>query len=917
MENHIERTAADNRSLFGRSSLDERLSINTTDFVPPPYGLCDVNPPPVTYVEGDSQEDTVHVFRRVSRGRVFRNSIAQVLTRITGLGKHDQPVSTKACNFPPETTTPLEEPPIRNTYLRGVLQADVDVKAPTIRIGITFLEGVDQSTVVHAEMNRETRGILCQQTPEWRVATASTLLKRFEVLDDFGICRPDDSHRILETYKVNEPLRKKLPFPPPSDQEIPQPLGETHSSPDPSQQAKHDMQDSPLSIDSESVHLIHRESIVDCEYDILCTLIEIDLESMRKLVLKIWDFFHDDLHDVSEQHVMMTLDTLITDVRRLYLKSPTLFRMGTRSIIARSKNTRYGVNYKDHVFATITTSQGIRIFIERSIAYYRLLNNSLTDQEIVRPMFLQMLVMMLSLLNDDDLKQLSNILEDTFKIPSNRLDLEILILKVLPLSSINSEIFMRDLLYALDTSIRVTEVEDRMTQQYRWRRLQKQLARDGYILPVQIRPRVFPEDSLGERLDDFMNAMEHESWLPAWPDDDGILDSTIFKHIQHFGDTKQQGNIQQDTVKAVNIVPHLHITSEDRENEYVAVCPNGARYRVSADDLEHISAMKTMRYTLKEVDQDTIVELDIAEDVLNQPFIEAAKQNNQLADWINLFLGGQRKKLSLFTRNSTIVARIEEPVLATRVWAELISPSGQRSRVAEAFKLGDRIVFQDDIVKSMNGTLSRLNRNVERIQREVLLHKVKDDDNEITKKQAAHVSKKVLEALDVIKILTADAGARKTDLVKLNSPALPTNPISRVIYKSFIQTSDKKPEWQAYASRLHADQKRLFVRSKRLVVDEVHLENIIKLEFHSACLIISVQPLTPSAEDGDEQNFMPLEKGATILWLGYYIVHVDPVPSMKNNFEVLAYYRVLSQKREGMVQKSRNPADAFQGSFLI
>ena len=227
----------------------------------------------------------------------------------------------------------------------------------------------------------------------------------------------------------------------------PRPLSKRHATPDSLQLIRRNIHDHVLTIDSNCIDVIHKDRDVTVEYDILSTLIEIDMKSICSLLANFREIISSGGRNVSSKDITVILDTMINDVRRLCSRSPTLFRMATRSIIAKSKDTRYGVDY-GNVFATMTTSEGIRIFIERSLAFYLSLEDNSTDQEIVRPKFLQMLVMLLALLNDGDLRSIGGLLEDTFKIPGNREGLELVILKVLPLSSINSRVFMEDLLVA-------------------------------------------------------------------------------------------------------------------------------------------------------------------------------------------------------------------------------------------------------------------------------------------------------------------------------------------------------------------------------------------------------------------------------------------------------------------------------------
>lgn len=215
---------------------------------------------------------------------------------------------------------------------------------------------------------------------------------------------------------------------------------------------KRSIQDHVLNIDSDYINVIHMNQDTTAEFDIVSTLIEIDMQSICSLLSNFREIISSGDRNLSSKDIIVILDTMINDVRRLSSRSPTIFRLATRSIIAGSKDTRYGVDY-GNVFATMTTSEGIRIFIERSVSYYLSLDDNSAGEEIVRPKFLQMLIMLLALLNDHDLKIIGSLLEDSFKIPGDRKGLELIILKVLPLASINPKTFMEDLLVVCKGSL--------------------------------------------------------------------------------------------------------------------------------------------------------------------------------------------------------------------------------------------------------------------------------------------------------------------------------------------------------------------------------------------------------------------------------------------------------------------------------
>ena len=102
------------------------------------------------------------------------------------------------------------------------------------------------------------------------------------------------------------------------------------------------------------------------------------------------------------------LETMIEDARRLCIRSPILFRISTRVSIINSENTRYGIDDGSQ-FRTLITSQGIREIISLSAAYYSSLDPTGTDDHVqvfIRPRFLQMIVLLLSLLNNEDLAEI-------------------------------------------------------------------------------------------------------------------------------------------------------------------------------------------------------------------------------------------------------------------------------------------------------------------------------------------------------------------------------------------------------------------------------------------------------------------------------------------------------------------------------
>jgi len=182
------------------------------------------------------------------------------------------------------------------------------------------------------------------------------------------------------------------------------------------------------------------------------------------------------------------LETMIEDARRLCVRSPILFRMSTRVRIINASDTRYGINHGP-MFRTLITSKGIKEIISFSAAFYNSLDpNGSGDktQSYIKPRFLQMVVLLLSLLNNQDLLEIKDFFEATYKIKGDRRDVELMILKVIPLLSINPRVFLKALVpatdgFALDREGDNTNIDERHSDI--WNIFIKRLLSHGYILP--------------------------------------------------------------------------------------------------------------------------------------------------------------------------------------------------------------------------------------------------------------------------------------------------------------------------------------------------------------------------------------------------------------------------------------------------
>jgi hypothetical protein len=142
------------------------------------------------------------------------------------------------------------------------------------------------------------------------------------------------------------------------------------------------------------------------------------------------------------------------------------------------------------MFRTLTTSQGIKEIISLSASYFNSLDpegGKDTTQKLIRPRFLQMIVLLLSLLNDEDLSDIADFLEATYKLKAERKHLELLFLKVIPLMSINSTVFLKAMIPAIE-GFPLNDDYDSSNEVHAhcWDVFVRRILEQGYILPGSV-----------------------------------------------------------------------------------------------------------------------------------------------------------------------------------------------------------------------------------------------------------------------------------------------------------------------------------------------------------------------------------------------------------------------------------------------
>lgn len=382
------------------------------------------------------------------------------------------------------------------TYQMGKSVKSFALPTQAPQIGLVLLPGVDLTEVnrleyagmVSSSPDQRVYNILCKkgswvkfltrlQDAAWRVGTAGGLLSNITLSPDLTLVTQD----LTFIVAYNASRRNDS-------------LGGPRTS----------FSRDAVTIKSENVHVVH--DTIGRDYDLSATLVEVNISSLWSLLTHHRMIIINNGPQLTPDKATELLEQMIDATRRFCVRSPILFRMSTRLKVIKSNHIRYGVD-NGRSFQTFTTSRGIQELITASSSYFLALGPSAgrmdkDPQQKLRPKFLQMLTLLLSLLDGCDLQAMSEFLLRTFGIKPDRPDIELLFLRIMPLTSINSKVFLQGLVPAIDSD-GWELLDTAMADEARvWMTLMKRLARRGYLLPGSV-------EELGHR---------ECSWIVRWPE---------------------------------------------------------------------------------------------------------------------------------------------------------------------------------------------------------------------------------------------------------------------------------------------------------------------------------------------------------------------------------------------------------------
>ncbi|KAF7511482.1 hypothetical protein GJ744_004671 [Endocarpon pusillum] len=727
---------------------------------------------------------------------------------------------------------------VKATFQDGTRLAEIREEAVRPKVGLTFLPGADTPQVNQMEEIQMTQITPDQKDASWRVNTAGALLKNFSVRQDMTMSFSDNTAAVINAMRRRQ-------------------SGADGPRVEPNMSSKalaiRRAADRFVTIDSANVKIVNDLNLES--WDLEGLLVEVDQSSLMSLISNYQRVIRRGGPDLPTTETIQLLDVMIEDARRLCVRSPILFRMSTRRQIVSSKNTRYGVD-DGSMFKTLTTSAGIKNIISLSSSYFNSLSQPATPvqqekmQQEIRPRFLQMLVLLLALLNNDDLALLEEFLEETYGIKANRQHLELLILKVLPLSSINSKIFLNALVSAVDLP-EVKPSPNRSDQPIVWNVLITSLLQQGYILPGTI-------DQLGGF---------DQSWIIKWPKD-GFKDAGVFKNLQYSGDSR-----------TVNEIPPMNLNPDPVSSEVTVVLANGGSYIISHVDLENIMRMTPGKYSVTEAREGgRSFDLDISDVCVNQSLFRATGEINAILGLVKSILPVRPKneivrRFDLLLRSGSLRTngrKYEDSSLPELKCCGRLNYNVARLNghyLALACKVDGRKITKRELLRHLHSDMNKMEATIRGI--EAIMQTAFEGKH--TSDHVRQTTSRLKESVAQIGRMSEDVERKKSGMSVYDS-ALQNEPVSKVLYQ--VGTNETQVSvWSDYKAWHQASENVLYIESHRRIVQQVAWQgDTLEVFFEGLRMRYYAAPLRPLEE---HEKWEELHKNDVVLLCGHYMLVVE------------------------------------------
>jgi hypothetical protein len=753
------------------------------------------------------------------------------------------------------------------TYRQGN-QDHWDATADFIKVAIHYVPGADLAQVNIMENSELNKDAAVHKSESWKTLTAGNLLLELEVQRDLRIIPVDLTPKVVAQYKGRQRGNK---------------FGATVAEgiKDLAKTAENDT----VNISSKNVTLLNSLSERG-EYDLESTCIEVDGISLLNLIYNFRDLIgkQGQHANIAPEGTVKILEIMIEDARRLLIRSPILTRAAQRIVIQSSRNTRYGFD-TGKMFHTFTTSRGIAEMIQQGVGYYSSLNQNSGEQSKIKPRFLQMVVFLLSLLNDTDLKRLESALEKSYDLKADRQSIELTVLKVLTLEAVGPYSFLTGVISAIRMQrIEITDTEEAKKKE--WDYFLGYIGRCGWLLPG-------PGPQVGRKVG---------SWKVEW--DKSFVCSNVFDHLQYSG--------EKDTV---NSIPPLKVNSDAlASQEVLADLSNGHTYMLTVKDLDEITMANKNRYIVTDPVTKKQSDLVVREDILFSELHTAWEDLERICSTVNDYSEVQSSPQLLRRKNSTVKnffgsgrPRLNRPYFSVQ------KPLGRRTKytttitddsqpledaIAISWKLDGRRITHNELIKGANSDITRFLHCLAQLKsfasKQAKLSTTSRDE------QMTDLVTRLSRSLEKVEIALKHADEQRIEMQKTFTRVPKADePVTRVHFPGNVHWKQELP-YCKYRQGVTEDTMQLCVESEIYTVteDPVWDSNVGTLVL-GGNITATVAPFADVGTDfavdaNGDQLEGEVAKGETVLLLGHVAAVVEPQDGL---YRVVTYLHLLSVNR--------------------